>query len=318
MKHYTVAQMEAFLAISDAGSFRLAANRLGITQPSISQRIKEFESALGCSLFMRSKGGVKLSESGQIALQYVQRGFDVLQEMERRLSSGDPLTGSLRLGASNTIALSCLPALLAALEQRHPTLHIELTINNSAALRQLLDAQKLDIAFLVDAPIGPRYTVEELASFEIAWFAHQPLRGKSRTLHARDLLDRRIVTMPQSSPFHNIIGEWFAGAKVPLPTLDTCNDMATLVSLVRVGVAISVLPVCLVAGELAAGHIIQLRASQAFSPLIVYAAYQAKAQGRANQVVTDLARKVIAEAGMGVMPITANDFRRQNRPQEAA
>lgn len=303
MKHYTVAQMEAFLAISDAGSFREAADRLGITQPSISQRIKELESALGCSLFVRGKGGVKLSESGQIALQYVQRGFDVLQEMERRLTSGDPLTGSLRLGASNTIALSCLPALLAALEQRHPTLHVELTINNSAALRQLLDAQKLDIAFLVDAPIGNRYTVEELASFEIGWFAQKAPGGKSRALHAKDLLGRRIVTMPQSSPFHNIIGEWFAAAKIPLPALDTCNDMATLVRLVRTGVAASVLPACLVTSELADGSIVRLRATPAFAPLVVYAAYRAKAEGRASQVVIDIARNVIAEAGMGVTPI---------------
>ncbi len=303
MKHYTVAQMEAFLAISEAGSFRLAADRLGITQPSISQRIKEFESALGCNLFVRGKGGVRLSESGQIALQYVQRGFDVLQEMERRLSTGDPLTGSLRLGASNTFALSCLPALLAALEQRHPTLHVELTINNSAALRQLLDAQKLDIVFLVDAPIGPGYTVEGLASFEIAWFAHQALSGKARTLNALDFLDRRIVTMPQSSPFHNIIGEWFAAAKIPLPALNTCNDMATLVRLVRMGAAVSVLPVCLVTSELAAGNIVRLRASPTFSPLTIYAAYRTKAQGRTSQVVIDLARNVIAEAGDGVTPI---------------
>jgi DNA-binding transcriptional LysR family regulator len=303
MKRYTVAQMEAFLAISEAGSFRIAAERLAITQPSISQRIKEMETALGCALFVRGKGGVKLSESGQIALQYVQRGFDVLQEMERRLSSGDPLTGSLRLGASNTFALSCLPALLAGLEQRHPTLHVDLTINNSAALRQLLDAQKLDIAFLVDAPIGPKYAVEELATFEIAWFAHQMLGGKSRRLHACDFLDRRIVTMPQPSPFHSIIEEWFASAKIPLPALNTCNDMATLVRLVRMGVAVSVLPACLVTSEIATGSIVRLGASPPFRPLVVYAAYRAKTLGRASRIVIDIARNVITEAGLGVTPI---------------
>lgn len=304
MKHYTLAQMEAFLAISDAGSFRVAADRLGITQPSISQRIKELETALGCHLFVRGKGGVKLSESGQIALQYAQRSFDVLHEMERRLSSGDPLSGSLRLGASNTIALICLPALLAALEERHPTLHVELTINNSAALRQLLDAQKLDIAFLVDAPAGNRFKVEQLAAFDIAWFARQAISGRARALRASDLVGRRIVTMPQSSPFHNIIGEWFAAAQIPLPTLDTCNDMATLVRLVRTGVAVSVLPSCLVANELADGSIVRLRATPAFAPMVIYAAYRAKQDGRASQVVIDIARNVIAATGMGITPVT--------------
>lgn len=306
MKHYTVAQMEAFLAISECGSFRVAADRLGITQPSISLRIRELESALGCALFMRGKGGVRLSEAGQIALQYVQRGFDVLQEMERRLSSGDPLTGSLRLGASNTFALSCLPALLAALEQRHPTLHVELTINNSAALRELLDAQKLDIAFLVDAPTGSQYTVEPLASCEIAWFSRAAPAGAPRALRARDLRERRIVTMPAASPFHTIISEWFARAKVPLPTLDICNDMATLVRLVRLGVAASVLPICLVDHELAVGGMARHRTVPALAPLVIYAAHRAKARGRASRVIIDIARDVIANVGPGVTPLPAS------------
>ncbi|WP_179283997.1 LysR family transcriptional regulator [Bordetella genomosp. 10] len=304
MKHYTMAQMEAFLAIAECGSFRIAAERLGITQPSISLRIRDLESALGCTLFVRGKGGVRLSEAGQIAQQYVQRGFDVLQEMERRLSSGDPLTGSLRLGSSNTFALSCLPALLAELERRHPTLRVELTITNSAALRQQLDAQKLDIAFLVDAPSDPLHVVEPLALCEIAWFSRPAPSGAARTLRASDLRERRIVTMPPASPFHIIIGEWFARAKVPLPTLDICNDMATLVRLVRLGVAASVLPVCLVEQDLSLGGIVRHKTVPALTPLVIYAAHRAKARGRAARVIIDIARDVVANAGPYVTPIT--------------
>ncbi|HEY0295953.1 MAG TPA: LysR family transcriptional regulator [Bordetella sp.] len=304
MKHYTVAQMEAFLAISESGSFRIAADRLGITQPSISLRIRELETALGCALFLRGKGGVRLSEAGQIALQYVQRGFDIFQEMERRLSSGDPLTGSLRLGASNTFALSCLPILLAALEQLHPTLRVELTINNSGALRALLDAQKLDIAFLVDAPAGPHYVVEPLASCEIAWFS-RAAPGGTRALRARDLLDRRIVTMPPSSPFHTVISDWFARAKVPLPTLDICNDMATLVRLVRLGVAVSVLPASLVDHEMTLGGMVRHRTVPPLEPLVIYAAHRAKARGRASRVIIDIARDAIANAGPSMTPLPA-------------
>ena len=297
MKHYTVAQLEAFLAISECGSFRIAADRLGITQPSISLRIRELEAALGCQLLVRGKSGAKLSEAGQVALQYVQRGFDVFQEMERRLRTGDPLQGSLRLGASNTFALSCLPALLALLEQRHPKLHVELTINNSSTLRMLLDAQELDIAFLTDAPRGPQYAVQPLALCEIAWFSRAGAEPGPRLLRARDLSKRRIVTMPPASPFHTIISDWFAQAKVPLPTIDTCNDMATLVRLVRLSVATSVLPVCLLSEEMHLGSVVRHRSSPALNPLVIYAAYRAKDGGQTSAVLLEIAREVMTAAG---------------------
>jgi DNA-binding transcriptional LysR family regulator len=303
MRRYTVPQLEAFAAISDCGSFRIAADRLGITQPSISLRIRELEVAIGCALFVRGKGGVRLSETGQIMLQYVQRGLDVFDEMELRLRTGDPLSGVLRLGSSNTFALSCLPAVLAALEKSHPKLQVELTINNSNTLRSLLDQRKVDIAFLVDASTASHITIEPLAKCEIGWFAKPGERIGSRSIRPQVLAARRIVTLPPPSPFHTLISDWFTAAKLPLPTLNTCNDMATIVRLVRNGVAISVLPLCIVESELLTSAIIRYRTAPALPSLTICAAYQASARGRSSELILHIARNVVAHAGAHLRPI---------------
>ncbi|SDV46707.1 LysR family transcriptional regulator [Chitinasiproducens palmae] len=304
MKRYTIAQLEAFLAVVESGSFRVAAERLGVTQPSISLRIRELESALGTGLLERGKGGVRCTEAGLLARQYAERSIEVLDEMERRLSSGDPLSGSLRLGASNTFALSCLPALLRTLEARHPRLRVELTISNSSTLRSLLDAQQLDIAFLVDALAGPHFVVEPLAACDIAWFSRRGMLDPQQPLTPREARDHRIVTMPAPSPIHAVISQWFAHAHVPLPTLDICNDMATLVRLVKLGVAIAVVPACLLADELSSGEVERHHAVPTLAQWTIYAASHIGARGRANEIIIEIARAVIADSPLAPAPAT--------------
>lgn len=303
MKRYTISQLEGFAAIAECGSFRRAAERLGITQPTISLRIRELEAAVGQPLFLRGKGGVRLSGAGQVMLRYVQRGLGSFDEMEQRLKTGDPLTGVLRLGSSNTFALSCLPAVLAALEGMQPGLNVELTITNSVTLARLLAAHKLDVAFLSETPVPPHVSVEPLAFCEIAWFASPETRLGTRPLRPQDLADKRIMTLPAPSPFHAVISDWFGQSEVPLPPLSTCNDMSTILRLIRTGVAISVMPTSTAGFELQAGTITRHRAAPALAPMKMCVAYQAAAWGHFSQSILHLARDAVARPDTHMTPI---------------
>ena len=302
MKRYTISQLEAFTAIVDCGTFRLASERLGITQPTISLRIRELESAIGCPLFVRGKGGVRLSEAGQVMLRYAQRGLEAFTEMEIRLKTSDPLTGVLRLGSSNTFALSCLPAVLTALEHSQSGLNVELTISNSITLGTLLADHRLDIAFMADTPVPSHVRIAPLAHCEIAWCASPEMRLGPRTLRPQRLAEKRLMTMPAPSPFHTIIDTWFAAAQVPLPRLSFCNDMATIVRLVRTGVAASVLPLSIIGPELQAGTIVRYRGVPGLVPLTLCIAHQASARGHCNDIIARIARDVVARADGAISP----------------
>jgi DNA-binding transcriptional LysR family regulator len=142
MARFSLAQLEAFVWICRLGTFRAAAERLNLTQPSVSLRIRELEQALGASLFERRGNSMRLSAEGSILARYAERGLELFDEMEVRLRSGDPLHGSLRLGASDIFAMTCLSDIVSTLEAAYPLLQIELTVTNSTELGELLTRKK--------------------------------------------------------------------------------------------------------------------------------------------------------------------------------
>src|SRR6476661_6868112 len=122
MRRFSLAQLEAFRWICRLGTFHAAAQRLNVSQPSVSQRIRELESALDAKLFERRGNSMRLTAEGEILLRYSEQGLSLFDEMEERLRTGDPLQGTLRLGASDTVAMTCLPEMIGALEARYPKL----------------------------------------------------------------------------------------------------------------------------------------------------------------------------------------------------
>ncbi|MBP8322518.1 LysR family transcriptional regulator, partial [Pseudomonas aeruginosa] len=120
MRRFSIPQMEALLAIARLGSFQAAAEHMNVTQPTISLRIRELESALGVRLFEREGRRAVLTAEGVLARRYAEKAVGVLDELETRLRTGDPLQGRLRVGASETMAMACLPAIVRQLEQRYP------------------------------------------------------------------------------------------------------------------------------------------------------------------------------------------------------
>ena len=298
MRRYTIHQLEAFASIAECGSFRIGAEQLGITQPSISLRIRELEMALGRRLFVRGKGGVRLSEAGHILHDYVRRGLTVFDEMAERLKSDDPLIGVLRLGASGTFAVSCLPMILSVLEKEHPGLQVELTVSNSNTLSLLLSEKKLDIAFMLSPPRTGDMEVEMLAASEIAWFGGPDL--SSFSLRPDELARRRIMTVAPPSPFHSIIVDWFARALLPPPTLSTCNDMTTMVRLVRMGIAASVLPLVVAGIDGIPCHRIPLVQAPPLPRLDICAAYQRSLRGAGINLILTIARAAVVDTGLGL------------------
>ncbi|MEM5709725.1 LysR family transcriptional regulator, partial [Elizabethkingia meningoseptica] len=89
--------MEALLAIARLGSFQAAAEHMNVTQPTISLRIRELESALGVRLFEREGRRAVLTAEGVLARRYAEQAVGVLDELETRLRTGDPLQGRLRV-----------------------------------------------------------------------------------------------------------------------------------------------------------------------------------------------------------------------------
>lgn len=283
--------MEALLAIARLGSFQAAAEHLNVTQPTVSLRIRELEAALGVALFEREGRRAALTAEGVLARRYAEQAIGVLDELETRLRTGDPLQGTVRVGSSETIAMVCLPAIVQQLEQRYPRLHIELTIANSLVLSERLNTNQLDIAFLIDAGVSHHVQVEPLAWAEVAWMGQAP-RGR---LRAADLAAQKLFVVPAPSPLHEVVSAWYAQERAPLPEFNTCTSVAIIAGMVAAGVGISALPVSVMADALASGRVQRYEQERPFTPLRLCAAYPRVAEMAGLDAVLRIARQVLGE-----------------------
>ncbi|WP_144633682.1 LysR family transcriptional regulator [Bordetella genomosp. 13] len=292
MKSPTLLQLQALLAVVRTGSFSKAADQLNVTQPSISLRIKELEAVLDASLLVRQGRSAEPTPEGLVAVRYAEQALGLLDELGTRLRTGDPLHGSLRLGSSETISITCLPEIIALLEDTFPNLRVELSIANSFLLCDQVARNKLDIAFVTRPDSDKHVSLEPLAMAEIAWLgsARRPL---SEVLRPRDLSGLKILSTPPPSPLHDVVTKWCATDRIPLPNFSTCNSTAALARLVARGVGMSVLPVCVLAEEVRLGSVVRYRQREAFKPLRIYAARPAAVEPARLDTVVRIARHVM-------------------------
>lgn len=101
--------LDAFSAIARAGSFKVAAQDLNLTQPAISKTLKELEDILGVSVMERSRAGVNLTPEGEVFLQFAEQSTAALRHGLRSIRSPASGAGVLKLGALPSVASSLLP-----------------------------------------------------------------------------------------------------------------------------------------------------------------------------------------------------------------
>ncbi|SDE13303.1 hydrogen peroxide-inducible genes activator [Limimaricola pyoseonensis] len=155
-------QLRYFVALAEAGSFGRAAESVHVTQPALSQQIKEMEAELGVRLVERLPRGARLTRTGQEVLERARRVLAELDDLERaaRLSRG--LSGRLRLGVIPTVAPYLLPLALTRLRARDLTLDIRVREARTETLLVALEQGRLD-AVVVALPVpGAGFAAEPL------------------------------------------------------------------------------------------------------------------------------------------------------------
>jgi len=155
----TLRQLRTFKTVADLSSFSLAAQRLKLSQPSISYQVKELEEALGLPLLDRLGKRVALTEAGTMLYAYARRMLDTLDEAAIAVEEMRGMRrGTLRVGASTTVGIYLLPAALGAFKKMHPGLVISLEIGTRARVQEQVLNNELDLAV-----VGPALKDPDLA-----------------------------------------------------------------------------------------------------------------------------------------------------------
>ncbi|WJR75894.1 LysR family transcriptional regulator [Bradyrhizobium sp. NP1] len=146
--------LRLFATVVQTGGFSRAASALRISQPAISKGIRDFELQLGWRLLDRTPKGVRPTREGQALLRHADALFAAERAAEDELVSLRSLdTGSLRIGASTTIATYMIAEHLGIFHQRYPGIDVYLVSANTHDIARLMIEHDIDIA-LVEGPVG--------------------------------------------------------------------------------------------------------------------------------------------------------------------
>jgi DNA-binding transcriptional LysR family regulator len=169
-----------FKTVAEAGGFSAAAERLFMSQPSVSTHVRRLESSLHVRLFDRSGAHIRLTDEGEVLLEYTTRLFVLADEAIRAVHQVSELeTGRLTVGGTTTVGTYLVPQLLASLHRTYPGLSYDIIVGNAAQISKELVAGNLGLALVVGNLDAPQLDCEVILKERLLLVAHpsHPLAG---------------------------------------------------------------------------------------------------------------------------------------------
>lgn len=140
---------QVFLSVAEHLSFSKAANELFISQPAVTNHIKKLENKLNSTLFNRKGNKIYLTKAGALTYRHLKSIRLLYRELEFNLTQlNNSLKGSLRIGASSTIAQYVIPKVIASFYKRYPKIKVYLINGNSSEIEKKLLDNEIDIALV--------------------------------------------------------------------------------------------------------------------------------------------------------------------------
>lgn len=196
-------QIEAFRAVMQAGTTTAAAGLLNTTQPSISRLLAQAAAATGLKLFEPERGRLKPTPEALDLFEVIERNFQGLDRIEQRIAvlrrSG---AGTLRVGCTPALALSLMPAAVAAFCRAHPDVHVSLQTQGGHQLWDGVQHGAFDIVLstMAAARVEAKLATLHRGRAVCVVPPRHPLASRAR-LHVRDLQGQVLLTLPPEDEF---------------------------------------------------------------------------------------------------------------------
>ncbi len=237
--------LRAFLAVSEEMNFTKAAERLHITQPTLSVIIRDLEQGLETKLFDRTTRTVCLTYAGQNLVTHARR---LLRDFERTVtdmrSIADLKQGNIKVAALPSVACSLLPAALSELQQKHPSIDVTLLDCAADGVIAALEEGEAELGITVLKPeYSDNYEVTHLT--EDALVAVLPLdhpKSHKDELTWRDLKGDRCILMRTGTSVRELIDESGVLEKHDLSLSIQASYMSSAIALTRAGLGLTILP----------------------------------------------------------------------------
>lgn len=298
----TLKQLETFYWVCRLGGFAAAAKHMHSTQSGVSMRIQDLESSLGVALFDRNQRSARLTAKGQELVQYAERLMTATSEIRHRIGDPKVLSGTVRLGVTEFVAVTWLPRLVGAINENYPDIALELDVDLTLTQLRKLQNGDLDVAVLPGPIEEPGLANVALGSVEFAWMASSKLGVPRGKLTPRDLHAWPLLTLTRDSNLHKLLGTWFEQSETTVRRTNVCNSIGVLAALTMAGLGISYLPREHFARDIDDGRLQVLDVAPRLPDLEYFAIFEKRQIQPLSQTIAQLARQysTFRKAGKGV------------------
>jgi hypothetical protein len=238
----TFKQLEALYWVAHLGGFAAAASRLHTTQSAISKRIQELELVFNTQLFDRKQRSAHLTEKGQELFLLSRQLLTQRDAAIEQFSRPEVVQRRLRLGVTELTAMTWLPKLVRAIQERYPKVIIEPDVDLSLDLRDKLLNDELDLIVIPDVFQDARFMAKQLLRVESRWMGSPLLLKTQKISNLKDLVKHRLLVQGEKSGTGILYDRWFKSLGLKLATTTSTNNMIALIGMTVAGLGYSYLP----------------------------------------------------------------------------
>lgn len=285
-------QLEALYWITRLGSFAAAARKLNTSQPAVSLRIRDLERTLGVTLFDRSRRRAVLTPQGHEVAAGAERLLSLTAELRERVAKPGVLSGLVRVGVTETIALTWLPGLVQLVNEKLPNVILELDVDLMGNLWEKFERGSLEVLLLPGPVNKPEFTKEYLGSTPYVWMTAPKPGLPRRRITPADLESQPVITLGLASTMHEVSVRWFKDQGTQPRSRDVCNSLAVVAALTTAGLGVSLLPPIIYHREIERGLLIVLDAEPALPPIEFWAVYPRRPVSPLPAAVARFAKQV--------------------------
>ena len=254
-----------FLKVVELRSFSKAAVVLGVSQPALSRSIRELEADIGTVLFYRDGRGVRITPEGRRFRMWARALEDQLAQMRNEFGRENGQVKRAIIGVLPSVARFLAVPIAESLRKIYPQAELRIVEGVTAHLVEWLGDGRIDFALMFDTPLVRRFNPEPLLKHPLYLVGARMLGDLPETVPFACVKDRPLVLTSRQLGNRRELENVAQAQGVSLRVVIESDSMASLIQLITIGTAYSILPLFAVSNEVASG---QLTASMLVDPMI--------------------------------------------------
>jgi DNA-binding transcriptional LysR family regulator len=242
-------------------------------------------------LLERDRRLVATTHKGQELLGYAERLMRLRAEMIEAVGDRSTMRGIVRLGVSETIVHTWLPALIERVNNAYPNLELEIEVDISPNLRDRLVAKDLNLAFLLGPISNPNVSSRPLCAFPLAFVASDKIKLPKKVIALDDIAKWPLVTFSRNTQPYIVVRDLFERAGLRA-TIHASASLATVVRMALDGLGIAVIPPAILANVAAPGRLRTIKTKTVLPKLNFVVSWPSAPDSHAAQKVAEIAMQV--------------------------